>query len=136
MTMTTIALFTPAYAEELKASIERGEQRLADCENRKLTGYLQELHDAWSGEAVVDFDYLARIIRYEVEVAWNQPKPLRAMNERRPRFTLTIEARPDASDPEGHRRLWLALKVLLRRFGWRCIGICTTPKTNKKTTTT
>jgi hypothetical protein len=67
MTTTTVALFTPEYAAKLRASIERGEQRLVDCENRKLTPYLQELHDAWNGEAVVDFDYLARIIRYELE---------------------------------------------------------------------
>ena len=40
-----------------------------------------------------------------------------------PRFTLTLQAEPDASDPSGHRRLRMAVKRLGRGYGLRCIAL-------------
>ena len=37
------------------------------------------------------------------------------------RFVLTIDAKPNPSDPDGRRRLRMGLKLLLRVFGLRCI---------------
>ena len=40
-----------------------------------------------------------------------------------PTYLLTIRPLPDPTDMEGVRRLRLALKVLLRRFGLKCVGV-------------
>ena len=40
-----------------------------------------------------------------------------------PTCTLTIRPEPRADDPRGLRRLRAALKMLLRRFGLRCLAI-------------
>lgn len=51
---------------ELLASISSKEQHLADCRERRATPYLAELMQVWAGTTEIDFDYLARIIGYEM----------------------------------------------------------------------
>jgi hypothetical protein len=60
------------------------------------------------------------------------------MNRRNPhdqpsRFVLTLEA---GHDPETWRtptyRLKLALKILWRTFGFRCVSVTETPRTDKQ----
>ena len=41
----------------------------------------------------------------------------------KPRFTLTVEAVPQADDPDGVRRLRMALKRLWRNHGLRCLSV-------------
>jgi hypothetical protein len=38
-------------------------------------------------------------------------------------YRVTLRPLPDESDPKGVRRLRLALKVLLRRFGLKCTSV-------------
>jgi len=38
-------------------------------------------------------------------------------------FVLTLRPVPDATDPDGIRRLRRALKCLLRSFGLRCVRL-------------
>jgi hypothetical protein len=38
-------------------------------------------------------------------------------------YQVTLQPKPDPSDPGGERRLRWALKFLLRRFGLRCIAV-------------
>lgn len=44
-----------------------------------------------------------------------------------PRFQILIEAQPQADDPDGNRRLRMALKRLLRSFGLRCVSVTPAP---------
>jgi hypothetical protein len=39
------------------------------------------------------------------------------------RFVLTLQPSKDETDPEGYRRLRMALKKLLRCWGLRCVRI-------------
>lgn len=41
----------------------------------------------------------------------------------KPRFQILIEAQPQADDPDGNRRLRMALKSMLRRHGLRCVTV-------------
>lgn len=61
------ALYSEEHIAELRQGIAANEQHLADCEAHRLTPYLQGLHDHWSGKPVVNFDYLAGLIRYSQE---------------------------------------------------------------------
>lgn len=38
-------------------------------------------------------------------------------------YQLTLEAKPQVDDPDGARRIRMALKRLLRSFGLRCIRV-------------
>ncbi|WP_152098008.1 hypothetical protein [Lacipirellula parvula] len=38
-------------------------------------------------------------------------------------YQLTLEAKPQADDPDGARRVRMALKRLLRSFGLRCVKV-------------
>lgn len=49
----------------------------------------------------------------------------------KPRFVLTVEAAPQADDADGTRRLRMALKSLLRRFGLRCVTVFTVDDVSK-----
>jgi hypothetical protein len=40
-----------------------------------------------------------------------------------PDYIVTLRPKPDATDPDGTRRLRWLLKVALRRFGLRCISV-------------
>lgn len=41
----------------------------------------------------------------------------------KPRYQLLIEVQHQANDPDGVRRLRMALKRLLRSFGMRCVTV-------------
>jgi len=45
------------------------------------------------------------------------------MNAERPVYVLTVRPTPDATDPQGIRRLRAMLKSMLRRFGLRCVSV-------------
>ncbi|WP_428306751.1 hypothetical protein [Lacipirellula sp.] len=38
-------------------------------------------------------------------------------------YHLTLEAKPQADDPDGVRRVRMALKKLLRSFGLKCVRV-------------
>ncbi len=45
----------------------------------------------------------------------------------KPRYQLLIEVQHQADDPDGVRRLRMALKRLLRSFGLRCVSVVPEP---------
>ena len=47
-------------------------------------------------------------------------------------FKLTLEPLPDTSDSTGIRRLRAALKVLLRRYGLRCVWLAEAPQSDEQ----
>jgi hypothetical protein len=49
-------------------------------------------------------------------------------------YRLELSPLPDSSDSTGIRRLRAALKVLLRRFGLRCVWLTEGPPTNEHET--
>lgn len=55
------------WIAQLEQSISAKERYLADCENKQPTEYLRGLMMAWAGTDQIDFEYLAGIIRYELE---------------------------------------------------------------------
>jgi hypothetical protein len=50
---------------------------------------------------------------------------MRADVESRPVFVLTFQPLPHVTEP--HRALRVALKLILRRFGLRCVSVETKP---------
>lgn len=48
-------------------SVANRDQILTDCREHRPTKYLADKMNRWAGTREIDFDYVARIVRYEQE---------------------------------------------------------------------